>query len=205
MYEFTNKEDDQARMNKSRLIWGIICLALAALLAVLNIVLSADKLMFMVDDTNMPWVPPVVLGILGIVLLATAGKREPETAQAAQPRIVDEEKVALNKRLETIGWGCFLVMLGGFMLVPHTVVAKGPWSIGVGVIMLGLNVARYFYKIKMSGFTTFLGVISLISGILQLLGLHTLEGAVLLIVLGAYLIVKPWFDKRQLFGKAEES
>ncbi len=205
MYEFTNKEDDQARMNKSRLIWGIICLALAALLAVLNIVLSADKLMFMVDDTNMPWVPPVVLGILGIVLLATAGKREPETAQAAQPRIVDEEKVALNKRLETIGWGCFLVMLGGFMFVPHTVVAKGVWSIGVGVIMLGLNVARYFYKIKMSGFTTFLGVISLISGILQLLGLHTLEGAVLLIVLGAYLIVKPWFDKRQLFGKAEES
>jgi len=191
-------------MNKSRLIWGIICLALAALLAVLNVVLPAGKLMFMVDDTNMPWVPPVVLGILGIVLLATAGRREPETAQAAQPKIVDEEKVTLNKRLETIGWGCFLIMLGGFMFVPHTVVAKGFWSIGVGVIMLGLNVARYFYKIKMSGFTTFLGVISLISGIMQLLGLHTLEGAVLLIVLGAYLIVKPWFDKRQLFGKAEE-
>ena len=188
-------------MNKSRLIWGIICLALAVLLTVLNVVLPEGKMMFMVDDTNMPWVPPVVLGILGIVLLATAGKREPETAQAAY---VDEEKVALNKRLETIGWGCFLIMLGGFMFVPHTVVAKGVWSIGVGVIMLGLNVARYFYKIKMSGFTTFLGVISLISGILQLFGLHTFEGAVLLIVLGAYLIVKPWFDKRRLFGKAEE-
>ncbi len=132
------------------------------------------------------------------------GRGEQETAQAAQPRIVDEEKAALNKRLETIGWGCFLIMLGGFMFVPHTVVAKGFWSIGVGVIMLGLNAARYFYKIKMSGFTTFLGVISLISGILQLLGLHTLEGAVLLVVLGAYLIVKPWFDKKQIFGKAEE-
>ena len=191
-------------MNKSRLVWGIICLALAALLAVLNVVLPAEDLMFMVDDTNMPWVPPVVLGILGIVLLATAGRREPETAQAAQPRIVDEEKAALNKRLETIGWGCFLIMLGGFMFVPHTVVAKGVWSIGVGVIMLGLNVARYFYKIKMSGFTTFLGVISLISGVMQLFGLHTLEGAVLLIILGAYLLVKPWFDKRQIFGKAEE-
>jgi len=191
-------------MSKSRLIWGIICLALAVLLAVLTFVLPAGTITFMVDDTNMPWVPPVVLGILGIVLLATAVKREPETAQAAQPRIVDEEKVALNKRLETIGWGCFLIMLGGFMFVPHTVVAKGFWSIGVGVIMLGLNVARYFYKIKMSGFTTFLGVISLISGVMQLFGLHTLEGAILLIVLGAYLIVKPWFDKRQLFGKAEE-
>ena len=192
-------------MSKSRLIWGIICLALAVLLAVLTFVLPAGTITFMVDDTNMPWVPPVVLGILGIALLVTAVKREPETAQAAQPRIVDEEKVALNKRLETIGWGCFLIMLGGFVFVPHEMVAKGFWSIGVGVIMLGLNVARYFFKIKMSGFTTFLGVISLISGVLQLLGMHTLKGAILLIVLGAYLIVKPWFDKRQVFGKAEES
>jgi len=66
-------------------------------------------------------------------------------------------------------------------------------------------VARYFYGIKMSGFTTFLGVVSLIGGVLQLLGMHTLEGAILLIILGAYLLVKPWFDKRQLFGKAEKS
>jgi hypothetical protein len=191
-------------MNKSQLIWGIICLTLAVLLAVLTLVLPAGTITFMVEGTNMPWVPPVVLGILGIVLLVTAGKGEPETAQAAQPRIVDEEKMALNKRLETIGWGCFLIMLGGFVFVPHEMVAKGFWSIGVGVIMLGLNVARYFFKIKMSGFTTFLGVISLISGVLQLLGMHTLKGAILLIVLGAYLIVKPWFDERQLFGKAEE-
>jgi hypothetical protein len=26
-------------------------------------------------------------------------------------------KVALNKHLETIGWGLFLIMLGGFLLV----------------------------------------------------------------------------------------
>lgn len=188
-------------MNKSRLIWGIICLALAVLLAVLTFVLPEGKIMFMVDDTNMPWVPPVVLGILGIVLLATAGRGEKEAAQAVY---VDEEKVALNKRLETIGWGCFLIMLGGFMFVPHETVAKGFWSIGVGVIMLGLNVARYFYKIKMSGFTTVLGIISLITGVAQLLGTNLPGLAILLIVLGAYLILKPWFDERQLFGKAEE-
>ena len=90
-------------MSKSRLIWGIVCLILAALLAVANVALPADRVTFMVEGRNMPWVPPVVLGILGIALLATAVRREPETAQAAPPRIVDEEKVALNKRLETIG------------------------------------------------------------------------------------------------------
>jgi hypothetical protein len=192
-------------MNKSRLIWGIICLALAALLAVLNTVLPADKLMFMVDGINRPYVPPIILGVIGLALLFTAGGGTQKTVQETQPKIVDEEKVALNKRLEMMGWGLFLIMLGGFILVPHTTVAKGFWSIGVGVIMLGLNAARYFLKIKMSGFTTFLGVVSLIGGILQLLGLEAIEGAFLLIMLGVFLLVKPWFDKRQLFGKAEES
>jgi hypothetical protein len=192
-------------MDRSKLIGGIVCLAVAVLLAVLAFTLPADSFSFMVDGVNRPFVPSIVLGILGILLLATAGWGTRRTAQEAAPVIVNEEKAALNKRLETIGWGCFIIMLGGFVLVPQTVVAKGFWSIGVGVIMLGLNVARYFYKIKLSGFTTFLGIVSLVSGVLQLSGMHTLEGAIFIIILGAYLLVKPWFDKRQIFGKAETS
>jgi hypothetical protein len=193
-------------VNQSRLIWGIICLVLAAVLGVLNIVLPPENLMFQVGDQNMPWIPAVVLGIVGIVLLATAGSGGQATAEAKQPAVVQNpEKAALNKRLENIGWGLFLIMLGGFALIPDETVPKGLWSIGVGVIMLGLNVTRYFYKIKMSGFTTFLGVISLVSGFLELFGNVEIEGAIFLIILGAYLLVKPWFDKRQLFGKAEQS
>ena len=119
--------------------------------------------------------------------------------------VQNPEKVALNKRLENIGWGLFLIMLGGTALVPDEAVSPGWWSIGVGLIMLGLNVARYFNQIKMSGFTTFLGIVSIISGVLQLMGLNELGGAIFLIVLGSYLLIKPWFDRRQLFGKAEES
>jgi hypothetical protein len=111
----------------------------------------------------------------------------------------------VNKRLEGIGWGLFFIMLGGAMLVPPNTVNAGWWSIGVGLIMLGLNVARYFNQIRMSGFTTFLGIVSIISGVLQLMGLNELGGAIFLNILGSYLLIKPWFDKRQLFGKAEES
>ncbi len=121
------------------------------------------------------------------------------------PITQNSEKAALNKRLESIGWGLFLIMLGGFALVPEETIPKGLWSIGVGVIMLGLNVTRYVYKIRMSGFTTFLGILAIIGGVLELLGVKALEGALFLIILGLYLLVKPWFDKRQLFGKAEES
>ncbi len=127
-------------------------------------------------------------------------------AQNTQTTVVQNpEKAALNKRLESIGWGLFLIMLGGFALVPNATLPKGLWSIGVGVIMLGLNVTRFFYKIRMSGFTTVLGIIAIISGVLELMGQNDLGGAIFLIVLGAYLLIKPWFDKRQLFGKAEES
>ena len=192
-------------MNKGRLIWGIICLVLAGLLVMLNFALPEEKMMFTVNDTNMPYIPPIILGIVGIVLLVTARKGTSQNTQEVQITAKNAEKAALNKRLETIGWGCFVLMVGGFIFVPHTIVAKGVWSIGVGVIMLGLNIARYFYGIRLSSFTTFLGVVSLIVGIAQLLGVHALEGAALFIVIGAYLVLKPWFDKRQLFGKAEES
>ena len=36
-------------------------------------------------------------------------------------------------------------------------------------------------------------------------GMDRLEGAIFLSLLGAYILIKPWFDKRQLFGKAEEA
>ena len=61
-------------MNKSRLIWGIILLAIAGVLVVANLALPPEDLMFQIGDQNMPWVPPVVLAIIGIILLATANR-----------------------------------------------------------------------------------------------------------------------------------
>ena len=188
-------------MNKSKLIWGIICLVIAGGLTVANLVLPQEDLMFQVGDINMPWIPPIVLGIVGIILLATMN----QPAEKKEQVIIDSDKAALNKRLETMAWGAFLIMLGGFMFVPDETIKGGWWSIGVGLIFLGLNAARYFNGLRMSGFTTFLGIISVIGGALDLAGVEGVNGAVLIIVLGGYLILKPYFEKRQLFGKAEQS
>ena len=127
------------------------------------------------------------------------------TEQTKVEKTIDPQKAALNKNLERIAWGCFLIMLGGFMFLPKDQVPEGLWSIGVGVIMLGLNAARYFNQIRMSGFTTVLGILSVVGGVVQLFGVKNVEGAFLLVILGAYLVLKPWFDRRGLFGKAEES
>ena len=188
-------------MDKGKLIGGIICLVIAALLTVANLRLPPEDLMFQIGDVNMPWVPPIVLAIVGIVLLATM--KQPE--EKKEEVIIDPDRAALNKRLETVAWGAFLIMLGGFMFVPEEIIRGGWWSIGVGLIFLGLNAGRYFNGLRMSGFTTFLGIVSVAGGVLDLVGLEGVNGAVLIIVLGAYLLFKPYFEKRQVFGKAEES
>jgi hypothetical protein len=77
--------------------------------------------------------------------------------------------------------------------------------VAVGLLLLGLNAARYFSRIRVSGFTTVLGILAIVGGVGDMLGWADLDGAMLLIVLGAYLILKPWFDERKLFGKAEKS
>lgn len=192
-------------MNKSKLVGGIICLGIAGLLTVANLTLPPENLMFQIGDQNMPWIPVVVLAIVGIVLLATVNQTEEKKEEKKMEATVDSEKAALNKRMETMAWGAFLIMLGGFMFVPEEIIKGGWWSIGVGLIFLGLNAARYFSGLRMSGFTTFLGVISVLGGMLDLVTAQDFDGAVFLIVLGGYLLLKPYFDKQQLFGKAEHS
>jgi len=59
---------------------------LAVLIAVLTFVLPADKMIFMVGDANVPIVPAIILGIVGIVLLATAGRGEQASASPASWR-----------------------------------------------------------------------------------------------------------------------
>lgn len=125
----------------------------------------------------------------------------PETPVVTTPTVDPEvaARQALNKRLEAIAWGLFLIMIGGLSFISDARVPEGLWSIGVGVILLGLNAARYFNQIRMSGFTTVLGILALLTGIGDMLGMNLPTLAILLIILGLILILKPWFEERGIF------
>lgn len=194
-------------MKKLNLFLGILSLFAALGLVYANLTLPPESLWFDLGYGNMPWVPPVVFAVIGIILLATSNKGESRMSeQPPKPTpVIDPEKTVLNKRLETAFWGLFLIMLGGQWLLRDVNIPKGTWDVGVGLILLGLNAARYFNGLRMSGFTTFLGILSLVGGLAQMIFEFDLGGALLLIVLGAYLILKPWFDERKLFGRAEEN
>ncbi len=107
----------------------------------------------------------------------------------------DTEKSALDKRIEAIGWGLFLIMIGGIWLIPDEQVPQSTWLIGAGLIMLGINGVRRRNGIKMSGFTIILGILALFAGLGGLFGVKPIV-AILLILIGASIILKPLIKKK---------
>lgn len=115
--------------------------------------------------------------------------------------LVDKEQLrqeALNKRLESIAWALFLIMIGGLWLVPDATLPEGIWSIGVGLILLGLNAARRWKGLRMSGFTLVVGALALLTGIGDMAGIDLPVFALILIFIGASMIVKPLLEKDRL-------
>ena len=94
----------------------------------------------------------------------------------------------LNHRLETVSWGLFLIMLGGFALLWS--VPEGTWLIGAGVIMLGLNAVRILLGIRVSWFTVILGTVALLSGLGSVYGIRIPVGPLLIILIGLAIIVR---------------
>jgi hypothetical protein len=87
-------------------------------------------------------------------------------------------------------------MLGGIGLAPNQLVPEGAWLIGVGLIMLGVNLARYLNQIRMSSGTLFLGVLALIAGVTSVAGVDLPIFPIALILLGLSALSKACSENR---------
>ena len=94
----------------------------------------------------------------------------------------------LNRRLESISWGLFLIMLGGFALLKS--VPEGTWLVGAGVIMLGLNALRLLFGIRIGWTTVILGTVALLSGLGSVYGVSIPVGPLLVILIGLAIILR---------------
>lgn len=98
----------------------------------------------------------------------------------------------LNGNLVTVAWGAFFIWWG--ILELFEFLPKGTGAIGIGLILLCLNVARALNGIPTSGFTTVVGVLALVLGGLELASTILLLPfdlpvfAILLITLGVILL-----------------
>lgn len=62
-------------MRIGRLIGALLCLGAAVVLLVLLLTKPEGYVVFMIGDTNRPWVPIVGLVVLGVALLLSVGRR----------------------------------------------------------------------------------------------------------------------------------
>jgi len=98
-----------------------------------------------------------------------------------------------NRNFEAIGWGSVFIWWGITELIPS--LPEGIGLIGFGLILLGVNVARSRKSVPVSGFSTIIGILALVWGGLELMGVvlslpfEIPIFAILLIVLGVIILV----------------
>ena len=96
--------------------------------------------------------------------------------------------------LEAIAWGAFFILWGITELLPS--LPKGTGTVGIGLILIGINLAQLWQGQPISGFTTTLGILALLLGGLELarpllhLPFELPVFAILLIVLGVIMLTR---------------
>jgi hypothetical protein len=68
----------------------------------------------------------------------------------------------LNQRYETIAWGAIFTLLATLMFIPGD--QDNVFLLGIGVILLVLNLARSIKRMTVNLFTTIIGVMALVVG-----------------------------------------
>ena len=91
-------------------------------------------------------------------------------------------KAALDKKIVSVAWDLFFIMLGGIWMVPAGNVPESAWLVGVGIILIGLNIIRYLSGIKMIWFSLILGVIATFTGVAGIYGVNLPVFPVILII-----------------------
>ncbi|MGZ5102438.1 MAG: hypothetical protein ACXWBU_16890 [Usitatibacter sp.] len=105
----------------------------------------------------------------------------------AQTQGSPDQNSELSRRVDSGAWAAFFIWVGVTML------AQVPWGwflVGVGVLILGAQAARWQMGLDIDAFGVACGAIFLAGGVWELAALPWSLAPVLLILLGGYLLRK---------------
>lgn len=97
-------------------------------------------------------------------------------------------------RLDAIGWGAFFIWVGVALLAD---VGWGPALLGIGLITLGGQLARWLYGLPLEGFWLVVGSAFMLGGVWQLLDVTLPLLPVLLVLAGAALVLTATLSRRR--------
>ena len=97
-----------------------------------------------------------------------------------------------NRTLDNLSWGTFIILVGfGWLLGEIYQVDTGSYiSFGVGVILIMLNVVRSSYRMRVSNFSLFIGLVALAMGGAGILGYSLPLIPTLAILIGLFIIAQ---------------
>lgn len=96
------------------------------------------------------------------------------------------ERRAGLKRITTIGWGLFFIWLGVVLMLKA---GSGLILLGVGLISLGMQVARKYSGLDSDGFWIVVGILFVIVGTWEMFEVNLPLMSVFLIVIGGAFLV----------------
>ncbi len=102
----------------------------------------------------------------------------------------------LGETIENTGWALFLIMIGLLWMLPEYLFPEGSWLIGSGLIILGVQLFRFFFGLRASGGTLVLGVLALGLGFGDMIGFEIPVFPAILVLVGLYMLFDLLFRKR---------
>ena len=109
---------------------------------------------------------------------------------------LESRNQVINTQLEELGLAVFLTLLGVLWMLPEGYLTSTNWLVGAGIILLSINLVRYYIGIKMSGFTVFLGFVALSAVAVSACGVRLPMTPAFLIVLGLSLLIRRYSNNR---------
>ena len=111
--------------------------------------------------------------------------------RATEAKVTDRGIVA--EKLDAVGWGLFFLWVGLALLFDF---GWGATLIGIGIITLGEQLARFATRLQVEGFWVVVGVGFLLGGIWQLVDAELSLFPIFLILAGLTVLLAGFLPKR---------
>lgn len=97
-----------------------------------------------------------------------------------------------NVTLISLAWGLFLVLIGlSWVAGEYYGISMTPYvALGVGLILIGLNIARTSLRMKLSKFSLFIGIVALAFGGTALMGYSLPLWQTIIVLIGLFIIAE---------------
>ena len=103
-----------------------------------------------------------------------------------------------GRTLTALAWGLFFILVGGAWVngVTYHIDTGTIIAIGVGLILVGLNLARSSIGVRMSKFSLALGTLALLIGLARYYGLKVDVVPLIIILIGLFIVAEAIPRKR---------